>query len=176
MEPKNPLHDLGRTIAEEQNRQLRDRDVLALTRARLVGASEPPSVVPMHPFPRRAAIAVCVAAAVALFAWKNRAPHLEFQVAGAPGNEDTWLAAPTASSLPLRFSDGTSIDLAPAARARVSRSLVYALLRRGLLPAMRIGARGRGKWVIDAADLERFLASCKTAGLPEGGETFTFLG
>ena len=63
-----------------------------------------------------------------------------------------------------------------ADRACVSRSLIYALLRRGRLPAMRVGASGRGRWVIDADDLERFLASCKLTGLPEESETeFKFL-
>lgn len=61
-----------------------------------------------------------------------------------------------------------------AARARVSPSLVYALLKRGLLPGIRVGVNGRGKWIVEAADLERFLSSRKLTGLPEV-ETFKFL-
>lgn len=48
-------------------------------------------------------------------------PPLQFQVGGAvqPGVLPAWASAPPGESLPIRFSDGTRIELAPDARARV---------------------------------------------------------
>lgn len=48
-------------------------------------------------------------------------PALEFQVGSAaqPGLLPAWASAPPGESLPIRFSDGTRIVLAPEARARV---------------------------------------------------------
>lgn len=58
-----------------------------------------------------------------------------------------------------------------ARRATVSRSLVYAWLKAGRLPGYRLGARGRGKWLIRTLDLDLFLDACRAAGpggpLPE---------
>ncbi len=51
-------------------------------------------------------------------------------------------------------------------RMCVSLSLVYQLLQQRRLPAYRIGVRGRGKWVIEEADLEAFLAECKINEVP----------
>ena len=41
--------------------------------------------------------------------------------------------------------------LGPAGRegATVSRSLIYSLLKQGKLEAVRIGCRGKGKWLIE---------------------------
>lgn len=47
-------------------------------------------------------------------------------------------------------------------RARVSLSLIYSVLKCGRLPALRIGARGRGKWLVEEASFEAWLASCRT--------------
>ncbi|MBA4066193.1 MAG: hypothetical protein C0501_21260 [Isosphaera sp.] len=54
-----------------------------------------------------------------------------------------------------------------AERANVSLSLVYALLHSGKLKGMRIGCRGRGKWLVDPADYDAFIATCKLGDLPE---------
>ncbi len=61
-------------------------------------------------------------------------------------------------------------------RMCVSLSLVYQLLQQRRLPAYRIGVRGRGKWVIEEADLETFLAECKVENLkPKDEEQLRFL-
>lgn len=52
-----------------------------------------------------------------------------------------------------------------AEKAHVSRSLIYGLLRAGRIKALRIGVRGRGKWVIEQDALDAFLETCK-AGVP----------
>lgn len=56
-----------------------------------------------------------------------------------------------------------------AARARVSLSLIYALLRKKKIPALRVGL-GRGRWLIREDDFESFLASCKLSDLPDNEE------
>lgn len=52
-----------------------------------------------------------------------------------------------------------------AERAHVSRSLIYALLRTGRLKALRIGCRGKGKWLIEEDTLAAFVEECR-AGAP----------
>lgn len=56
----------------------------------------------------------------------------------------------------------------------VSLSLVYQLLRHRKVPAYRVGVRGRGKWLIEEEDLDRFLATCRVEEekLDEGDLTF----
>ena len=48
-------------------------------------------------------------------------PALEFQIGGAApqGGLPAWASAAPGEGLPIRFSDGTRIELAPTARARV---------------------------------------------------------
>src|SRR3954470_14548395 len=49
-----------------------------------------------------------------------RAPRrLEFTVDGAPGQAQTWLAAPAARPVVVAFSDGTVVKVDPLSRARV---------------------------------------------------------
>jgi excisionase family DNA binding protein len=61
-----------------------------------------------------------------------------------------------------------------AAHARVSPSMVYALLKARKIPALRVGCRGRGKWLIRLEDLEEFLVGCRVSDLPgdDGGYTY----
>ena len=56
---------------------------------------------------------------------------------------------------------------AAAARACVSEDLVRAWVRDGLLPHLRVGAKGRrGKILIDPLDLDALLASFKVGARP----------
>lgn len=52
-----------------------------------------------------------------------------------------------------------------AKQARVSQSTIYALLRQGRIPAVRIGSRGRGCWRIEQEALDAFVSACKTEPL-----------
>ena len=63
-----------------------------------------------------------------------------------------------------------------AGRARVSPSLVYALLRKRKLKAMRVGCRGRGKWLIEESDFSQKSAEASVRYvLPSGSSaTYTF--
>jgi excisionase family DNA binding protein len=54
-----------------------------------------------------------------------------------------------------------------AEKIGVSLSLIYALLQTGKLKGMRIGVRGKGKWLVAPEDLDAFLATCKVSDLPE---------
>ena len=63
-----------------------------------------------------------------------------------------------------------------AAKANVSLSLIYHVLRDGRLRAMRIGCRGRGCWRVAPEDFDNWLATCKVSEVrqEEEGE-FTYL-
>ena len=62
--------------------------------------------------------ALCVAAVALLLVL--RAPHrLEFTVDGTAGQAQTWLAAPAARPVVVKFSDGTRVLVDPLSRARV---------------------------------------------------------
>lgn len=58
-----------------------------------------------------------------------------------------------------------------AKRACVSVSLIYALLKQRRLPALRVGVRGRGKWLIESDDLDGFLSECRVNELSVPDET-----
>jgi excisionase family DNA binding protein len=62
-----------------------------------------------------------------------------------------------------------------AAHARVSPSLIYALLKARKIPALRVGCRGKGKWLISVEDLDGFLAGCKLADLPTDTGEYLYL-
>jgi hypothetical protein len=40
---------------------------------------------------------------------------------------------------------------------------------------MRIGCRGRGKWLVAPEDFEAWVQSCKLSEMPEEGTPFTYL-
>lgn len=51
----------------------------------------------------------------------------------------------------------------------ISLSTIYSLVRQGRLSAYRIGARGRGRYLIDDDDWRVFLESCREEAVrPEG--------
>ena len=52
-----------------------------------------------------------------------------------------------------------------AARVGVSQSMIYTLLRAGKIPALRIGCRGKGKWLIDCSDFDKWVKSCQVTDL-----------
>lgn len=60
----------------------------------------------------------------------------------------------------------------------MSESLIYQLVHAGRLKSYRIGVRGRGRILIDEADLRNFVGSCRVADPPPadaGDEHLTFL-
>ncbi len=66
------------------------------------------------------ALAAALAAALVVgFGLTRSEAPLTFRADGQLGSPETWVAAPAERSVPLRFSDGSALELAPASRARV---------------------------------------------------------
>ena len=117
---RDSLHDMLAEVASAQRAQLRGADVLAEARAR--AAASPRRrfwarlAVPRFAVP---AFAVC-AAAIAVVVWTVRAAPLSFSAASvgfvsAPGR----VLEATDAELPIDFSDGSRVALAPGARLTV---------------------------------------------------------
>ncbi|WP_437522057.1 FecR domain-containing protein [Sorangium sp. So ce726] len=142
---ERPLTTLGRHVAELQDRMPAARLDRERGRARLLAAGPVPDTEPAGrgersrresswarrrtrpgwPFAVRLAALLAVvpllvaALAVALVA-RPRAP-MRFELGTAdPGAVGAWIAAPAMAELPIRFSDGSLLRLAPGGRARVA--------------------------------------------------------
>jgi len=119
--PLNPLGSLGAKVASALADDAGERE-RAIEKARRAFAIQ--SLQTQRARPRRAAVfALAAAAVLALgvisFSLLHRAAPLAFEVDGKAGFSQTWLAAPSARPLVLSFSDGTVLDVASSARARV---------------------------------------------------------
>ncbi|WP_437323465.1 FecR domain-containing protein [Sorangium sp. So ce381] len=98
-----------------------------LARLRGDGAASGPGLpAPGRPFAARRAVSLAAAAALVVaalavaFVARPRAP-MRFELGTAePGVVGAWIAAPTTAELPIRFSDGSLLRLAPGGRARVA--------------------------------------------------------
>jgi hypothetical protein len=115
------LERLGRLIAREQDALPERAQGRALVRARLLsqGADRPSR--------RGARLVALLAAALALSAvfllvrrhTSERGPYVLVGRSELPASVGTWLHASENESLPLVFSDGTRVEMAPRSRARV---------------------------------------------------------
>lgn len=130
MDGLKSLLELGRHIATEQDALLAQDDLsverqLLLERAQSRAARRDQR----RRFQQRLALVgagVLAAAALVLlvldFETGTNDQHLQVRVGGelvAPEALDNWWSAPPDKSLPIEFSDGTTIGLAPKSRARV---------------------------------------------------------
>ena len=118
----DPLQRLGQTVAAQQDQQLASHPSLREARARLLSGA-PARRSRWLPSPALVFAASAALTALALLVpgvVGSRLSPLSFQEGSHPGAVDAWLAAPTAAPLPLRFSDGSALDLGPGARARVA--------------------------------------------------------
>ncbi len=105
------LRDLGERLAREQDELLaRAPRLSSLRLAPARRASRSPWAF--------AAVAAGVLL-VAAGAFVARPRTLSLTVAGQPGVPGSWIAAPSDAPVPIRFSDGTEIALAPEGHARV---------------------------------------------------------
>ncbi|WP_438031968.1 FecR domain-containing protein [Sorangium sp. So ce204] len=139
---ERPLTTLGRHVAGLQDRMPAARLDRERGRARLLAAAPVPDAEPAgrerprresswrrtrpgRPFAVRlaaslAAVALLAAALVVALVARPRAP-MRFELGAAePGVVGAWLAAPATAELPIRFSDGSLLRLAPGGRARVA--------------------------------------------------------
>lgn len=118
-EPVSPLVRLGREVASVQDRRA-EPIVPSVAALRLTTALAVPRTRTIR---RRAAVALLALAAVAAVALSfvgRSSPPLTFARAGAEGRVGEWMAPAPGVELPLAFSDGSVVTLAPAARARVA--------------------------------------------------------
>lgn len=120
--PVTPLGSLGAKVAAtlEDDAGERDRAIEQARRQFLSQAVQRPSS--SRRIGRSLAIAMAAAlsvVAVVWFSFSRRPGPLQFNVDGAAGVAQTWLAAPPARPLVVTFSDGTVLHIEPSSRARV---------------------------------------------------------
>ncbi|CAN95617.1 hypothetical protein predicted by Glimmer/Critica [Sorangium cellulosum So ce56] len=142
---ERPLTTLGRHVAGLQDRMPAARLDRERGRARLLAAAPVPDAEPAgrgerpgresswarrrtrpgRPFAARlaaslAAVALLAAALVVALVARPRAPMRFALGVAEPGVVGAWIAAPATAELPIRFSDGSLLRLAPGGRARVA--------------------------------------------------------
>jgi transmembrane sensor len=109
-----PLGQLGRDLARAQHERSEANEALRDVEGRLFDEPRPrPAPRPWLPF---AAAAIVAAIVVAILVVPRDAP-LTFSVDDQPGQARAWIRAD--ESVPLRFSDGSSVVLRPGTLARV---------------------------------------------------------
>jgi TolA-binding protein len=117
----NVLRELGRAIADEQDRRSNDVDRARIGERLRVSSF---ALAPRRSVARRVVggSTVAAAAAAVFYLVARGAPRpLEYRVEGAsrPGRESTWISA-AEDAVPLGFSDGSRVVLGHGARARVT--------------------------------------------------------
>ncbi len=144
------LRHLGKRVAEQQDQAPEARLDRARGRARLLATPAPP--------PPRRALAIRVVAplaaalllAVLVLVVRPREP-VRFQLGTTgPGVVGAWIAAPPGAELPIRFSDGSVLRLAPGGRARVAAvdaDGAEVALERGSLD-LAVVHRDRTRWTV----------------------------
>ncbi|HEY8073270.1 MAG TPA: FecR family protein [Labilithrix sp.] len=155
------LTDLGAEVSASLDRARVANGAAERVRARLA-AGEPPRARASRIRWEVLAGAVAAAAAVVLGIALGRQPAprteaLTFHVAQAErGVVGAFLAAPAEREMPLAFSDGTNIRLAPLAKARVSEvgpNGARVLLESGVVHA-EVVHRPDAHWSVDAGPFE----------------------
>ncbi len=120
--PLNELGALGAKVAaafddDADKRRFAIKQAERLFLAKAMGSTTPaPRLGKGLVFSLAAALSV---AAVAAFMLLRTPSRLEFTVDGAAGQAQTWLAAPAARPVVVKFSDGTRVLVDPLSRARV---------------------------------------------------------
>jgi ferric-dicitrate binding protein FerR (iron transport regulator) len=157
MEPMTPLQELGREVARAQDLQLERGDALDEARGAVL---REPAAAPKATWARRGLFAgtglsAAAAAFLAVVLWPRA---IELTVGEGPGarvSGDFVVAGPQAP-LPLRFSDGSAVDLEPGASARIlhrDRRGVTLLLEGGRLAATVVHRPDTG-WKMRAGPFE----------------------
>jgi TolA-binding protein len=148
---ERPLTSLGRHVGGLQDRAPEARLDRDQGLARFLAAEirpAPPARRALHLAAPAAALAL--AAAAALLVLRPR-EAVRFEVgAAASGVVGAWIAAPAAEDLPIRFSEGSVLRLAPGGRARVAAldaDGAEVALERGALD-VAVVHRDRTRWTI----------------------------
>ncbi len=125
---KRFLIDLGETVANEQAAAFSEQDFLSAKERFITEAplSRVRSRMPKLSWPA-VTVAAIICAAVVL-ALRHRPQPVPFAIRWqAPvsitqGTAGAWVSAPESAAIPIRFSEGSRVELAAGARARISRS------------------------------------------------------
>jgi transmembrane sensor len=120
--PLTPLGSLGAAVAESFDEDAGARKLAIGQAERLFLAKAMQRATPSPRVSRGFALSLAAALCVAMLASfiALRAPaRLAFTVDGTAGQAQTWLAAPAARPVVVKFSDGTLLNVDPLSRARV---------------------------------------------------------
>jgi transmembrane sensor len=149
-EPVDPIRDMLKEVATVQRDQLRRAGVLADVRGRVAALPTPRASRFRFAIP----LGVACAAAAAVVLWVEGPATLSFSTnePGFVGQAGSVLSARADAEMPVQFSDGSRVALAPGARVTVesvaSRGATLAL-ERGRAE-LRIVHRARTNWVVKA--------------------------
>jgi hypothetical protein len=150
-----PLEELTRDAAATQEAILRERGYLAVVRARLLARRRRRG--PARAWLVAAALsAVAFLAMVALLISTWRAAPLTFTASGAPARPGQWLSTDGSEPLPLRFSDGTAVDLVAGSTGRVDQVDARGariLIERGLA-RVHVASRAGAHWELGVGPFE----------------------
>lgn len=160
MDDLKGLTELGRQVASEQDVALAQHDLSAV-RLRVLQDTLALPRPPRRPRARLYALGGAVVAAAALtllvlgFDRGTESDHLDFRVDGKVVEQDAldnWWSAPADKSLPIEFSDGTTVALEPQSRARVlevGRAGAHIVLESGA-SSIHVVPRESARWQVSA--------------------------
>ena len=155
-EPLTPLQELGREVARSQDRELASTEELAEARRGFLAAAAEPA--PALSFGRSALLAgtTAVAALIAFLLMVLWPRPIEVRPGDAKGASSADFFAAQAEPLPLRFSEGSAVELAPFATARILSRTDHGVtlsLERGSL-AVAVVHRKDTDWRLRAGPFE----------------------
>ncbi len=151
----NPSDPCWREVRDSQDRARKQAGYLARARiSRLAASAAPARWRRWSGLALAAAIAAVVVGSIVA---RHSAPRdLRFWADGETGEVGSWVAAPDASTLALRFSDGTLFRLSPGSRARVGAvdpNGARVIVERGRVSAAVVH-RAASHWLIDVGPFE----------------------
>jgi hypothetical protein len=156
------LSALGGAVAEVSDRASDAAGRAAIATARRSFLAPPPALRAPLLRPRTLALlAAACGALLVVLSWAWRSPRsLSFQVAAAaarPGVVGEWVAAEPGAPVALRFSEGSTLGLAPGARMRVTTTNprgADVLIERGAVHAVITHAERAARWALRAGPFE----------------------
>lgn len=120
--------------------------------------------------------AACAAVLVFFFAFRPAAVSFDIGTPPSPGAVGEWIAAAPDTALSVRFSEGSSLVLAPGTRMRVTETSAQGagvLIEQGKIHATIEHARGDARWTLRAGPFEvRVVGTTFDAQWDPTGETF----
>lgn len=171
------LEELGKVVSDTSDR-LTDPTVIAAARRRWL---ESPQARPASASRRSAALvlaAACVVCALLVALVVRRPTSLSFAIGTPPaaGVVGEWIAASSEAPRVVRFSEGTSLTLAPSAKLRISETTARGagvLLEQGSVEASVVHTGADTAWALRAGPFDvRVTGTRFEAAWDPIGETF----